>query len=503
MDQGSGGVRQLSGPSLPSETTFAAAPRRNVSGLAVSTGEGLSAVIIVLPKAWANQGKSAARAVHWSGDEAQLTLALHEGDVCTVQADTERVALIESCVRHSIWRAGESPERGPLLEPAVATAPATSDEADVGLLGPLLDFAARLGQLQPLSEAVHGNAASAALLRPLLYLTFLSEVEQQLKHIRRDYEPASETLGVLRGRVDSRSLALALASRVPRVHCHYEDFTHRTPLMRVLTTASEVVTWDRSIPSAYSDSFEISRIGDRAIRIRRELDDVDILERRIAVDVGRRLRLNRASVRWQTALDLALAILAATEYLPPGEAGRQRTIEIRLNTDDMWQSVLLQALRLAAKTGLVTLHSIDRHTDAAWIPNGAAPGAKTADPDYLVSTPAPERLWCLDAKYKILDEKSPPSDDDRYQMFAYTHLATASSSPTPFVSHAALLYPSAVPSTPPIDRVRYDRGGAGVPSIPLFVERLPFPKPSDLRSDTNWHGYVGQMSNHLIDFLSA
>jgi 5-methylcytosine-specific restriction endonuclease McrBC regulatory subunit McrC len=369
----------------------------------------------------------------------------------------------------------------------------------------MIDFGARLGRLHLTSEAVHGNAASAALLRPLLYLTFIGEVEQQLKHIRRDYEPVTETLGVIRGRIDSRSLAVAIASQVPRVRCNYEDFTHRTPLMRVLASATEVIVWDRFVPArAYSDSGEIARIGDRAIRIRRELEDVDVLERRMALDVGRRLRLNRASARWQTALDLALAILAATEFLPPGAAGRQRTIEIRLNTNDMWESVLRQALQSAAKTGPIVLHTrVDQHVPAAWIPVGGAPGARAANPDYLVTTKTPERLWCLDAKYKILDHRSPPSDDDRYQMYAYTHLSTAPGSPVPFVTHSGLLYPSPADITPPVAKVRYDRGGDRVPTIPLYVKRLSFPKPSDVRSDTNWRVYLAETSGQLVAFLTG
>jgi hypothetical protein len=198
--------------------------------------------------------------------------------------------------------------------------------------------------------------------------------------------------------------------------------------------------------------------------------------------------------RWRRSLDLALDVLALVERAPGGTSGRQLTAEVRLPTDVMWQSVLQHALDLAAAAGQIVVHSV-ADVPPAWIPTGQAPGGDNAVPDYLVSSPSLVQLWCLDAKYKVLDLDKAPSSEDRYQAFAYTHLARVGAGLRE-VTNAGLLY--AWPPTAPLppNAPEYRRGGA-TPSIPLTILRIPFPAPSEAMDESAWRTYMQRTADTL------
>lgn len=453
--------------------------------------------MVVLPKAWSSTGQPVARCIEWPTDHHELIVAVHEGDTCTVLGDERRVRLLEAAVRDSVWRAGDGP-RGALLEPGLPVG-GSIGSADATLTGPLLDLAARLGQLRVASEAAT-TPASAPLLRPLLYLEFTREVESQLQHVRRDYQPVSEVLGVIRGRVNARSLALAIRTGAPRLECDYEDFTHRTPLMIVIASALDVVVRDHRVPVALSNSHEISSIQQRAVRLRRNIDDVESAERRSALAIGRGLRLHRGLSRWRRSLDLALAVLAMTEQLPTASQGRHLTIELRTQTDVMWQTIVGHALAIASEGGAIARHSTDQ-VPAAWLPVGASPGAERSEPDFLVSTSS-GRFWCLDAKYKVLDPRTPPAEADRYQIFAYTHLSGATPGVLSEVTHAGLVYPWPSDASPPLEPTEYRRGGSGG-QVPLHIERLPFVRPIAISSREDWQAYLRGIADRLLELLTG
>lgn len=116
--------------------------------------------------------------------------------------------------------------------------------------------------------------------------------------------------------------------------------------------------------------------------------------------------------------------------------------------------------------------------------------ATASFPDFMLR--AGRQVVVADAKYKLGTGRAPGSSDG-YQLFAYSHLATLDGRRSDL---AVLLYPTRAggrAGQAELERLR-DR------NYPLWLARLPFPRPVDLREKRNWTAYVANLAVHLRGF---
>jgi 5-methylcytosine-specific restriction endonuclease McrBC regulatory subunit McrC len=490
---------------LPS-IAFQAAPRRDRCGIALVSGRGARLLIAVLPKAWAGRDHSV-RSVRWEQQQAELRVVLHEGDTCVIELSSERRALVEEALlqsRNSEHSQDPEGSGGLLIPTAARSTDSIAPPLPESPVGALLDLARRLGQLSISKSDLGAMASHQDELRVLLHLRFAEEVELQLRRVRRAYVEAEGDLGVIRGRISSRSLVATLALGEPRVHCTFDEFTHRTPLLEVIATALDVAA--RGVPPGLLATRNLIQDSiDRSVRIRRELADVPSRTRRDAVTIGHRLRLDRLSEHWSQALELAIAVLTQVELLPdPSGEQRVRGFELKISTARLWEETLGAALHAMSGTDRsVSIAHVDTTlAPSPWRPDPGSPGARYSRPDFLLRIGAHpnDRVWCLDAKYKLLAKSAAPDRSDQYQIFAYSHLVQISGPGNQEVSDAALLYAGSV-DEPARVLASYKRERSSK-RVPLVVVRLPFPTASIVGNDALWNDYLAKLGSDLLDVVA-
>jgi hypothetical protein len=486
---------------------FSVSPGGRCCGVVVARVPTATVKFLVLPKFWCPP-ETRQVVVDWSaGTPAELRLVLHELDDVFV-------------------RTGDRGDRARLLDAAMAEAEARGDvddpdQAEVDSVGSLL--VRRGGQIAGQGhgdERLEWNEALAAftglavlssllddfvdydvaertreeLLRPFLHRAFVNELERQLRQTRRDYVPVEEELPLLRGRASGLSLARFEATGVPLLRCSFDEFTHATDLIRLVVTGLGVVA-SGSMPEELREMFVVRDTRHRAVALRRTFSDVPALQRRVALGLGRRLRLDRLSRRWDRVRRLAVSLLEVEELAPSfAPATAAEYVELRLRTDRVWERLLLEA---AASNG----EAIDGNASGSparvlspWrVP---APGHAHVDDlvdplrrtDVAVRPTGSAEWWALDAKYKPFPTE--PSSGDAYQQFAYSHLARIHTGVDQHAtSRVGLVYPTMdAEGTAPRRRQRQPVT-IGHQAVTLTVAAAPFPSSDEARKPDSWGSY--------------
>lgn len=467
-----------------------ASPRGARSGFAVlPDGAGGRVTVTVLPKAWSVAAKLVREHEHTLGTTTHVVM--HETELAAISAPPSAVgpltmSLLETARDQADLLSLSAPPDEPRIAPAIGGDPFPA----------LLDLMllAERGSLAN-SPLTFEGALSPSLLRLLMQERLLSLLEGLIFRVRPRYSEHTETLATPRGRLSEGNLLYSLATGTPRVESTFDELTTDTPLLQVVASALRIVGSDR-LPRKIA----ALRPGlqTRAVHLLRFLSDVTLIERERAVLLAESLWLGPLDQIWRPAIDAALPVLRDWAVEP--EAGDSATdaLLVHISTEKFWEQCLEMVLEGAFSTLSVSRDARPGEgvrAPAPWVPpaadeDGAVDPATASFPDFMLR--AGRQVVVADAKYKLGAGLAPGSSDG-YQLFAYSHLATLDGG---LSSLAALLYPAKAgeqAGQAELERLR-DR------SYSLWLVRLPFPRPIDLRNKRNWTAYVADLADHLRRF---
>lgn len=394
------------------------------------------------------------------------------------------------------------PNPSPVLSAVPATLPHNA-------LAALFDLATRTAQTEVWNsrpqadasedeDAAAGGAVRGARTRaeadPLQLLAQWRLVELMRVHsrnLRRGYIPLDEETSVIRGRLTQRGLIQASSRIGLQVECAHDEFTDTTPLFRVLVTALERVASgvlaERHCLPRWS---VLQQIRDRAVHLRRQLQQLPSLPRALAAAEAARLcqrPLPRTLRVWQPALHLARTILRDEALSTVEATDGVVTQHWWLNTSQLWEAILAE---ICVRAGW-RVSATATGSGQPWLDLGV-----NKRPDLLLDRPDPliggfTRL-VVDAKYKLLDTGR-LNVADQYQLFTYSHTTTWQQGRA---DAAAVLYPQTCPGPPRA----FARCGDG--RFKLHLVGLPFPMPADL-DEARWETYLSKSADLLRGSLAG
>ncbi|WP_157931481.1 5-methylcytosine restriction system specificity protein McrC [Mycobacteroides abscessus] len=467
-----------------------ASPRGTRSGFAVlPDGSGGRLTVTVLPKPWAPKRTSVQNYVHPPG--ATTHVVMHETETATINTASTSVGALAMSL------ADVAREQADLLALGSASGEPLSDPARTGdPFGQLIDLMllAERGSLMG-SPLMFEGAFALSLLRLLTHERLLTTIEGLLFRVRARYTERTETLEMPRGRLRDKSLMLSLATGTPRVESTFDELSTDTQLLQVIASSLRLVASDRLPPKVAALRPGLQA---RAVHLLRYLSGVTLVDRERALLVAERLWLGPLDQVWKPALDAALPVLRDWAVGPEEGAESTDAILVHVSVEKFWEQCMELALENAFS--MVAVSRDARPGDGVDVP---APWETRDEEGVRVSEPLTKsfpdfvlrsgrRVVVADAKYKLATG-SVPSSADGYQMFAYSHLATLSGRPSDL---AVLLYPTPTGGRP--GQLELER----LPDhqYPLWLARVPFPAPLDLRSQGNWTNYIAGLAAVIRDF---
>lgn len=486
---------------------FKAAPNQNACGLAVGAAGARLFVVAVEPKLWRQASSTGEVSLDWPVDQPMLVLKLHEGDEAVLSfpdpagETDDRLSAVVAALNH-VERSDAADddaetERLPprLLEERSARG--HGDSASFREEGETLEPITNVLQLIQRAEASgtrkEGSfdaAPVAALrpLRPLIHLAFVEAVEAERHDIRRGYVAVAQPLTAVRGRILTEGLVRHVATKTMTLLCAFDELTEATPLFRVLLTALRCVAAAGTPASPFDKMQGFSQVSLRAVALTHQLAGIRPFAVAEAARCARTIRLNRATRRWQEALDLATFILREQELLPGAASGkRSAAFSLKIVTPTFWERILEEALHDPKQD----LQVVRRETCKPWSGLGFH-----SRPDLLVQSA--DQLWCIDAKYKpLVNDK--PSKADQYQMFAYSHLARVDNHAAP-PDACFLAYPDQPcrPAQPPRSYPRNASAEEGTDALALHILRVPFPSQAQVADCGAWSKYITETRKQLV-----
>ncbi len=211
----------------------------------------------------------------------------------------------------------------------------------------------------------------------------------------RGYEPRSETLTTLRGRIDVAAQLRARQGRPFPLDCRFEEYTEDLPLNRVIKAAHRRLL---QIPALDT------RLAARLRHRYRTFDSVSSVE--YSAPFLPQLRFTRLDRLWEPAGQLALLILRQQGIRD--QAGKMIGTTFTVDMNELFERFVESMVRKEAqRAGLKLRAQAPRHLTET-IP---------IRPD-LVLVQADKDLAVGDAKYKQL-EPGGWSNQDLYQLLAY------------------------------------------------------------------------------------
>lgn len=443
----------------------------------------------VLPKPWSVVAHVVREHEHVPG--ATTHIVLHETEFAAISAPPSVVGPLTMSLmdttRHQadLLSLGAPPDE-PRTAPAIASDPFPS-LIDLMLL-------AERGSLAN-SPLTFEGSLSPSLLRLLAQEQLLSLVEGLIFRVRPRYSERTETLATPRGRLSEDSLLYSLATGIPRIESTFDELTTDTPLLRVVASALRVVASDR-LPrkiAALRPGLQA-----RAVHLLRLFSGVTLIERERAILLAESLWLGPLDQIWKPAIDAALPVLRDWAVEPETDDSATDAVLVHISTEKFWEQCLEMALESAFSTLAVSRDAQPGEgvsVPAPWVSLAAgqdrAVGSTMASfPDFMLRSA--RQVVVADAKYKLGAGRVPRSSDG-YQLFAYSHLATLDGRSSDL---AVLLYPTMAgqqAGQAELERLR-DR------SYPLWMVRLPFPRPIDVRDERSWTAYVTDLASHLRRF---
>lgn len=479
----------------PSEVRFwiKASPRGTRSGFTVlPDGAGGRVTVTVLPKPWSTHAGSVRTVAHRPG--ATTHVVVYETEVVAVETTSASAAgsLVASLsvVCHDqagLLGLGSPPDR--------STPISTSSSNPFTALIDLMLLAER-GQLTTSPLRFEGTFAPS-LLRLATHERLLKLVEGLLLRARPRYAEHTEILSMPRGRLRERSLLFSQATGTPAVESTFDELTMDTPVLQVVASALRVVASER-LPrkiAALRPGLQV-----RAVHLLRYLSGVAPTDRDRALLLAERLWLGLLDRAWEPAIEAAIPVLRDRAVVPDDGGDSTEAVVVHVSTEKFWEQCLEVAL--TSVFGTVAVSRDGRSSEgvsvpAPWAPRtpaGAVPHEQVTEafPDFMYRFA--HRVVVADAKYKLA-AGGPPSAQDGYQLFAYSHLATLDGR-APDVG--AVLYPARRDQQ--IGQLEFAR--ARDRTFPLWQVRLPFPTAADLHSQGRWSSYVTGLAETIRAFAA-
>lgn len=302
----------------------------------------------------------------------------------------------------------------PKVDPA-----APDEEAGTvrGRLVHMLDVALGLG-LSP-GEATAMAHRADSLLEVFVALFADMLLAEVRRGVPRQYRPREDDLPALRGRLDVVRQFTRNAVRPDRLACRFDELDVDTPLMRVMKACVVL----------------LARLARRE-ETRRKLVELRFMLTGVAdVPPGRlpwdKVRIDRASRRWRSLLELARLLLGARWQQTHADALGPRGITLLFPMNELFERyIAVQLGRALAGTGLeVVAQGGGRYCLGPWQGEGAY--SHPTRPDIQIKR-GDEVVAVLDTKWK--NPAKGVASADLYQMMAYAQLYRC--------HHLILLYPS-------------------------------------------------------------
>ncbi|MFZ2511594.1 MAG: hypothetical protein WAW85_10975 [Gordonia sp. (in: high G+C Gram-positive bacteria)] len=307
------------------------------------------------------------------------------------------------------------------------------------------------------------------VMEQVVFKAFLDELSYCLRRKRSEFQPFSESLQVVRGRVDSRALVEREARGLISVTCVFDDLSDDTPVWRLVRAALRLVSGQAEAPA----------LGTQAGRLDSVLDSVTIVDPVSAILAVPVVDTVYAKYGMLNLVRLSRCIVL--HRYPVGGLdlkGQDSMAEIKVATSSVWEQLIVRSLGSARLDWLVKNRRKD--TSLMIFEHGA-----TKFPDIILEARRERstrvgRLAVVDAKYKFQRRRENGKDmpatiagqlsmADQYQCFAYASILKV---PSVFVVEGRCSKLLAK------DRVRTDAmsGSTGLGST-VAVWSLPFPRP--------------------------
>ncbi|WP_262178371.1 McrC family protein [Haloarcula laminariae] len=231
----------------------------------------------------------------------------------------------------------------------------------------------------------------------VLFLTELKTVLDQGLH--RDYVRTQAVQDNVRGRIDVQRQLQRPEPTPTDFAVEYDEFTTDTVLNRAVLAAVRVLT------GLVRDNELAGRLRHEEQRLR-QFTTV----KPVSVDAVERIELSRLNEHYELLLDLTRTVLAR-EFFEDISAGRNRSLALFVNMNDIFERLVEQAFRAAAKEigGL----TVEGQASIQNIVDG--PHAVSMRPDVLVRHDDGTPATVIDAKWKT----GSPSSGDVYQLTSY------------------------------------------------------------------------------------
>jgi 5-methylcytosine-specific restriction enzyme subunit McrC len=254
-----------------------------------------------------------------------------------------------------------------------------------------------------------------ASLLDLVAAHFLQEVAiLQHQGLTKGYREEEVNAATFRGRLVVSEQIRANAARDDRFFVRTQTYDQDTALHRILAAALEVIERASASTSIAARLAECQVSFPQVTRTRPTRQAFD------------RLRLGRATARYEKSLTLARMILE--HAAPQLRAGRSRVFALLFDMNMLWERYVAALFRRAAGS---SLEVSSQERIPFW---RGGPHRRGLRPDIVIRSRADRRvLLTVDTKWKVL-AGGPPGDDDLKQMFVYNEVLAG--------SRAALVYPS-------------------------------------------------------------
>lgn len=476
--------------SSPARLWLKASPKGRRSGFAVlSDGVGGRVTVTVLPKPWTATNEAAREYMHVPG--ATTHVIAHETGITAINTTVEAVgnlamALADvNAVNAELLSIGDPSAR--LIEAPASQSGPFRHLMDLMLL-------AERGSLADCPLMFDGFFAPS-LMRLLAQERLIGFVEDLIFRARPRYVERTEVLSIPRGRLNSESLLFSCTSGAPHVESTFDELSTDTPILQVIASALRVICSDR-LPSKIRELRP--RLQPRAIHLLRYLSSVTLIDREQALLIAEGTWLGPLDQIWKPAIDAAIPVLRDWAVSPEEGSERTESVAVSISTEKFWEQSLGLALRTAFGPIAVSRDGVAGEGVSVPAPWGSPRSVIDESfedptgsfPDFMFHTH--KRTIVADAKYK-LGIGGAPGASDGYQLFSYSHLANLNGISSEL---AVLFYPTRQGEASrqfELQRLR-DR------TYPLWLTRLPFVRPSELRSQQNWNMYVAALARQIRVF---
>ena len=482
---------------------FHISPKGKASGVISLSKDDFRVTIIVLPKFW--KGKQDEKSLHrWSRDEPHLVISTYE--LARIRIEVNHNVQGELCrglEEEAKNQEGLSKEELLVREFKDEELYELDEQNDSLNYSDLFSLcclynSAKYGNDQPLLEGSMANK----VLQLFTMKKFIDELKPLLQFLRQSYLQTVERTSSLRGRITGRGMVQHMAEGSLVLECEFDEFTANIPLYRVIMTAITVV--QNQTQTSIASVWNLQR---EAKQIRRSLNHIQSYTVNQAIQLGRRLTLNRLQqARWETPLKMALAILQNQGMYSFGRADQSQGIVWNINTaKEIWEKITLagakEAVRARGASNSFCIGENEHHpgsvTLKSWVKTGGNESEDGLKPDIRLHDG--QHLHCWDSKYKFI-KTATGSSNDRYQLFAYSHLVRHGEGKQG-PKRLALLYPAMHNFGVRLNQRRMPTQPKANDDVVLSSLALPFPSRGAVQNQRSWRQYLGEMTQTLRDFI--